>query len=466
MDRATRKRERAESQQFDRILNAFRSETGEIESDRGPVLPGFMALLLSSLVVAFICLSLFVSIDRIVESTQGAVVTQQPSIVLQALDSSLIKSINVSEGTIVKRGQVLETLDPTFADADTSALQSQLASIDAQIGRNEAERDESPLFYPETVDPVTLRYQTLQRALFDQQRSQHEQQLKVYAAQISQIEANITKSSNEVMRLKERLAISSQIEKMWTSLQAKDSGSLLQSLTAKDNLLQIQKDVEYGENALVELGHQLAGTTASRDSYIQQWKGQVSQELVNARNLQDNVREQLSKATRRSSLVHIEAPDDAIVLSMPKLSVGSVIKGGDTIMTLALLTAPVEVEIEISPRDIGFVRTGDDVVLKFDAFEFVEHGTAAGRIRWISEGTFNSGLATGTGSTAPNENVQSYYKARVEITKMDMYNLPSNFRLLPGMTLTADIHVGQRSLFLYLIKGLVRTAVEAMREPR
>jgi len=43
--------------------------------------------------------------------------------------------------------------------------------------------------------------------------------------------------------------------------------------------------------------------------------------------------------------------------------------------------------------------------------------------------------------------------------------VPDSFRLVPGMTLTADISVGSRSVFMYVLKGVIRSVNEAMREP-
>ena len=60
----------------------------------------------------------------------------------------------------------------------------------------------------------------------------------------------------------------------------------------------------------------------------------------------------------------------------------------------------------IESRDVGFVRPGDRVTIKLDAFQFIEHGTAEGEVLSISDGTFNvnSGMATVStiGSNAAN----------------------------------------------------------------
>ena len=84
---------------------------------------------------------------------------------------------------------------------------------------------------------------------------------------------------------------------------------------------------------------------------------------------------------------------------------------------------------------------------------------AEGTVSWISEGAF-------TIDDTNNQPVQSpYYKVRVALTDTNLRNVPPTFRLIPGMTLTADIHIGTRSVLMYLITGAVRGAQEAMREP-
>jgi hemolysin D len=230
----------------------------------------------------------------------------------------------------------------------------------------------------------------------------------------------------------------------------------------------------------VETLHQLAAAISNRDAFIQQWLGQASQELITARSQRDPAAEQLAKAEKHHDLVQLNAPDEAVVLSMAKLSVGSVLQPADPFITLALLRSPMEAEIYITPRDVGFVRPGDRVTIKLDAFNFIEHGTAEGEVLWISDGTFNApGMATvasigsnaanSTGATSSdaqgNSTVSSFYKIRVHLTKVNLQNVPASFQLIPGMTLTADIHLGTRSLIMYLVRGMMRGMSEAMREP-
>ena len=100
-----------------------------------------------------------------------------------------------------------------------------------------------------------------------------------------------------------------------------------------------------------------------------------------------------------------------------------------------------------------------DARAREDAFYFVEHGTASGKVRWISEGAFS--VNDDTGAAAPDP----YYKVRVALTNVNLHNVPSGFRLIPGMTLTADVHIGTRSILMYMVSGALRGMGEAMREP-
>ena len=451
-----------------KIVRLFQSETAEIVEAPEPSGVRATVYVLTALLVSLVVLSMVTRLDRVVTSVSGQVVTVQPTVVLQALDPSIIKSIDVHEGQPVKAGTVLATLDPTFATADVDALKLQIASLDAQIARCEAELSNRPYVPPPSADPGVVRYGELQRAYYQQRKAQYEEQMRAYGAQIAQISATIAKYQNDAARYGDREKLSRQVEQMRATLAAAQVGSRLNLLAATDQKTELLRNLEYDHNTLVENQHQLQAATATRSAFAQQWLAQASQELVTARNQRDSARQQLDKATRHKDLVRLAAPEDSVVLRISKqsaggaggaLSVGSVVNVGDTLISLAPMKSPVEAEARVQTRDVGFIRVGDPVKLKLDAFNFIEHGTVKGTVRWISEGAFSVDDVTGQPTQQP------YYKVRVALTDVDLRNVPDNFRLIPGMTLAADIHIGTRSLLMYLVNGAVRGSSEAMREP-
>jgi HlyD family secretion protein len=134
-----------------------------------------------------------------------------------------------------------------------------------------------------------------------------------------------------------------------------------------------------------------------------------------------------------------------------------VLKQGDALLTLMPLKTRLEAEIRILTRDIGFLRVGDECTIKVDAFNFAEHGTAEGHIRWISEGAFTT--------TDDGQPTDAYYKAHCSVDSTNFRGVPANFRLIPGMTLTGDVHVGTRSVAMYVVGEMLRGLYQAMREP-
>ena len=112
----------------DKMVRLFQSETAEIVEAPEPFGVRATLYVLTAFFLTLIAVTLFTRLDRVVTSTSARVVTTQPTIVVQALDASLIKTIEVREGQRVSAGDVLATLDPTFAAADVGALTMQIAS--------------------------------------------------------------------------------------------------------------------------------------------------------------------------------------------------------------------------------------------------------------------------------------------------------------------------------------------------
>jgi hemolysin D len=439
-------------------VHQFQSEIDAIRHADEPLsVRATMFVFVAAVVVCALILML-ARVDRVVSSTAGKVVSVDAPLVLQALDPSIVKTIDVRDGEVVEQGRQLATLDPTFAAADVYQLEQQIVSLNAQITRDEAELAHKEPVFAAGAGPSGQRYEMLQRALFDQRAAQYAAQLESFDQKIALTQATIDKYENDETRYKERLGIASEVESMRAILTQHGNESRLNLLGSMDTKVEALRTAEFDHNSLIEAQHQLEGDKADREAFVQQWFSQISQDLVTARNNRDAAVSQLEKATKHRELVRLTAPERAMVLALPKsVSVGSVLKEGDTLITLAPMNAPVEAEIEVASRDVGFVRVGDPVTMKIDAFNFAEHGTVEGMVKWISEDAFTT---DDNGVAAP-----AYYRVRVTITAIKLVDVPSTFRLIPGMTLVGDVKVGTRALGAYLVGGIIHGVGEAMREP-
>ena len=346
------------------VIRQYQSETDAIREAPEPLWARSAIAMLAGTLVVVLTIAIFMRIDRVITTVGGKIVaTEEPS-VFQALDPSIIKSINVKEGDIVGAGQLLATLDPTFAAADVEQLKQQIASLKAQVVRASAEQKQRAPIFNISAEPELAPYAALQQSLYDQQVAALSAQLKSFDEKIGQARATIDKFKQDEARYQDREKIAQQVEDMRQQLRQSGSGSLLNLLVASDTRLEALRYMEFDHNSLLEAQHTLSSLIADRDAAVEQWNATVSQEIVTAQTSLDQAQAQLTKAIKHQDLVRLVAPEPSMVLSIARLSVGSVLKEGDPLLTLVPLRTPVEAEIQISSRDVGFVRAGDPCTLK------------------------------------------------------------------------------------------------------
>ena len=440
-----------------RVIRQWQSPTEELRHAPDSIGIRLAVWTLGAALAAALAATPFVPVDRVVSSSAGEIVSTAPLNTFQALDPSIVRRIDVKEGQEVKAGQLLATLDPTVAQADVAQLRQQVAGLDAEIARTRSERAGGPFEIPTSLPAGALPYWTLQRSLFDQRAASLVAQLKSFDEKIGTANATLAKLQGDTARYAERDQILKQIEDMRSTLYKSGASSLVSLLEANDARLQLLQQLDDGHNSLVEAQHQLASQQADREAFLQGWRVGIDQELVTALNARDTATAALEKANRHEDLVRLTAPEDAVVLSVAELSGGSVLKQGDEILKLAPLDAPVEAEIHLPAREIGFVRAGDPAAIKIDSYASYEHGAGEGHLGWISEGAFTE--------SDNGQPLTPFYKARVQIDRLDFRDLPKGFRLIPGMTLTTDVKVGTRSVFAYVLGGFTRGTGEPMRGP-
>ena len=461
-----------------RTVREYQSEIAEFRESPEPFVARITAYVLAAMALSLLSVLTFLDVDVIVSTDSGIVVSTAPQVVVQAFDPSIIKTLNVTQGQRVAKGQLLATLDPVFAQASIDQLKAQSHQYEAQIARDTAEISGKPLLFPPNDDPEIARYQKIQKDFYDQQIAQLNATLNSFDQKIELTKTTIAKYEIDAKRYQEHADIAQQIDAMQVKLEQHGAGSLRNRLQTTDALVEEQRLLEFDRNTVTENQHTLASLRADRESAVQQFLAVASQDLATTQTQLASTQAQLDAAARHKDLVKITAEEDSFVTNVASLSVGAVLKQGDQLMTLSPIRTEMAVDLKLSPRDVGFVHKGEKVVLKLDAFNYIEHGTVDGTVLWVGESSISTDQAVGQPLNAvqaqPNaaENgamqnamTAAYYKARVRIDAYHLAAVPPDTKVAPGMTLTADIKVGKRSLGVYIFSGLMHMGAEAFREP-
>ncbi len=439
----------------------FQDPIDEIGEEHPPRLMRAMNYFVASMFLTLLLIAALVRVEIVVVGS-GRLATVSPPIMLQPLDRAIIRELNVKEGDEVKKGQVLATLDPTFAQADLASLTVQQRSLLSQIRRLDAELNNTP-FVPENGANTD---EMLQASLYAGRKAQYESQIRVFDEEVQRRRANIRTTEDEHSSMDKQLVIAKDIEGMRSQMLQKQVGSRLNFLDAQSNRMRIEQSLQSATNRLSEQSHDLQSKEAERQAFIDQWRHQVLDSLVAARNEAAKVGEGISKASLVNDLVVVTAPEDGVVLNVAKRSVGSILNGAEPLITMIKDGSPLVAEVMIQSSDIGYIKGGDDVVVKVDAFPYQRHGLMKGRLLTVSEESYGSGTpARDNGLEAPSSGLGAYHRGLVELVDTRLENLPGGSKIIPGMTLAAEIKVGSRSILSYFLNPITRGLKESIREP-
>jgi hemolysin D len=447
-----------------RALLEFQSPTAAVIADRIPLTGRVTIWVIATAILSSIAITGFYPVDRVV-TVPGKVVARTPNMVVQPLDTSIVRQISVREGQVVHAGDPLAMLDPTFAAADAGSIDSQVASLQAEVDRLEAESEGR--VYLGNGSPASQ----LQAMIFAQKHAERQARLENYRQRIDGARAKVAQTVSDIASYTEEFKVAETKEGMRRQLERMQVGSKLSTLDAGAQRAEVNRALQGAIANNASARNDLDALIAERDAYAQQIKGETGQQLIEQGRKLADAFEQQNKASLRRKLVDLRADHDAVVLSVAKVSVGSIVQSGDELITLVPTDVPLEVEASIPARDAGFVHSGNKAVIKFDTLPYTTYGYATGTLNTVSADSFSSpqngrerpGRPTMSPPEASNSN--AFFRASLSMEDLKLHDLPEGFRMTAGMPVTTDIKVGKRTVLSYLLSRVVPTLTEGMREP-
>lgn len=346
-----------------------------------------------------------------VSTGTGKVIPSSKEQTIQSLEGGILTKLNVKEGEIVEKGQNLAQLDPTRFASNVGETKSLLLSSKATAARLNAEVNGKALVFPKEV----LEVQSLvneETALYHSRRSNLEESLA---------------------GLKKALVLVQQELAMTEPLVAKGAASDVEVLRLKrqaTDLINQMNDIQ--NQYLVKSREELAKANTDVETQSQIVKGKS---------------DTLKRAIFKS-------PVRGIVKEIDVMTIGGVISQNGKLMTIVPLDEKLLVEARISPRDIAFIRPGQEALVKITAYDYSIYGGLKGTVTVISPDTLRDEV----------KQDQFYYRVyiRTDSDKLTNKNGKS-FNITPGMVATVDIKTGEKTILDYLIKPFNK-AKEALRE--
>ena len=409
----------------------------------------------------------------IVAPTRGEVVARQRTREVQALETGVIASLHVDEGMRVREGALLVELDDTIAASDIRRIDAQLREArrtarrlrliradpaDARAGDAVARGRWEPHSPGQPAGEGWerhLRLADLERRRLAAALAEADRRLEVGRLRLVAVAAE--------RRLVDRLlpVVREQVEGL-AALSARSHASRHDYLRELSRRIEIEGRAESLAIDLQREEEEIARLQAAGRLLRLEQDALRQRELVEVEARIVQLREDLVQARRLRTRHRIAAPVDGVVQDIGELAAGSFVQRGDRLMAVVPEGGGLEIRAYVRNRDVGFVKAGQDAIVKIDAFPFTRYGTTEGVVEGVSLDAVD-GTGTGPPDGSPDE-FSAGYLARIALTRpaieIDGVVVP----LRPGMQAAVDIRTGRRRVLEYVVAPLVAYGSNAFRE--
>jgi hemolysin D len=445
-----------------RPLIDYDFETGLALPPRRRIVLWLMAGLLAAIATA-----LALARVDVVVTAGGRIVTSDSEIVIQPLETAVVRSIAVKIGQKVVAGQPLARLDSTFSGADMTELEAKLRRLEAAYGRIAAELAGSA-YDPPNPDAE----QRTQQDIFRKRRDEYQARLAAADGTIAGLRADLAAHKTEAAGLEQQIRLAAQAEDIYRALVEKDLASRLRLIDTSQRRVEAQSRLATNLGEQQKLAEQIAAAVAEREAFIGEWQRKLAEALAETRSAREAAVAELQKARRRHDLAVLRAPRNATVLEIASRPEGSVVRQAEPLIRLVPADAPLLAEVEINTRDVARVRPGDVATIKFEALPWPQYGTATGIVKTVAPDAVADdappAAADAGGGPGPRPDLRPapfHYRALIALSGTGLRHPPPGFALRPGMRLVADIKIGRRSILRYVLDPLTRALGDSLREP-
>lgn len=443
-------RDRAQLEPPERTLDERQFLPAHLELIETPV--SATPKMVARLIMLFMLIALIWAIVgqvEIVAVATGKTVPAGNSKTIQPLETSVIKKIYVKDGDRVKAGDHLIDLEGIGSDSDFNQSRRQLEAAMLTKLRNQAllrgfDSKTLPVFTQEERESYAFNKNELAEA---ERLMQNEYQTWLMQDEqaetiLQQHKAKQRSTYSQIIKLKNVGKIEKQRLEDFRKLLEKNYLSQHEYYEQQSKLIQNDQDLASLYEDQREVQESIHQVEKERILNLQSLKRDT---LDNFRQSNEDIaqlQEQLSKTRQRQSLMSLTSPISGTVQQLAFHTEGGVIMEGQPAMLIAPENDTIEIEMLVANKDIGFVKAGQDVVVKIESFPYTRYGYLDGKVQHVS---FDA---------VEDEKLGLVFTGRVALKQHSIRVEDVDIPLNAGMNVTAEVKTGKRRVIDYLLSPL------------
>ena len=390
----------------------------------------------------------FASIDEVTRGEARVVPTSQLQVV-QSVDGGVVTELLVKEGQTVEAGQMLLKIDPTRFVSNMLESRSAQLAMQAKVLRLQALTRGTPFNPPPELTREVPDVVSQETRLYESRRAEINAQISIAQNQLGQRQQEL----NEVRARKEQaergLELMTKELNATRPMIASGAVSEVEVFRLEREVARLRGDRDQATAQISRVQSAILEATRKIEEVQLTSRNQMSAELSESMSKLASLSQGGLALEDKVKHADIKSPMRGIVKRLLVNTVGAVVQPGKEVVEVVLLDDALILEVQITPKDIGFLRPGQEATVKFTAYDFSIYGGLKADVIQIGA------------DSVLDEKGNAFYHIRVRTRKS---SLGPNLPIIPGMVAQVDILTGKKTILSYLLKPVLRAKANAMTE--
>lgn len=406
---------------------------------------------LAALTILFFLWAGFSQIDEIARG-QGQVVPSQDVQIVQSLEGGILAELMVSEGDLVKKGQILLRISDITFSSEERGTEAKLLSLKAKKARLEAEANGTAFSMPGEIVQKSPQIAANEESLYKSRQAEMKNQTDILDRKIEQAQAQLAEVGEELASLAKSKGLLQQELSITSEMVRKKATPKLEEIRLQRDLSDISGKISAGGQRKTGLESELEKTKNERQDQDDKFRSQALGELGQVETELAGLQESLKSIGDRVDRTELRAPVPGIVNKIALKTVGGVIEPAMRLVEIVPVGDDLKIVARVSPNDIGFLKVGQPVKVRITAYDSVRYGRLDGTVTRV-----------GANSVSDREGNVSF-EIEVRTTRNFLGTPEKPLPVTPGMVAQIDVVTGKRTILEYLLKPILRAQEWALRE--
>ncbi len=381
----------------------------------------------------------------------GKVISSKQLQKLQSLEGGIVSDVLISSGDRISIDDVLLVIDDTKFKSNLEEIRKKLLILEAQKESLSSELKDEPLIFSADLINEIPDITQQEMDFFATRQEEKESIESTYKNRIEKLDNNFAEFTGKADNLRKNLKLAEEELEIYKSLQNKDLVSKVELIALEKELNNIEGQLFEAEIKAQQIETLKTEALNERDISNLSMRNKA-QEKLNSILAEIEILEQSEVvALDRVNRTLIRSPVNGIVQRVLANTISSVIQPGEDLIEIVPIDDALLIEAKIRPVDIGFLSPGQDVIVKFSAYDYAIYGGLKGNLEYISADTII-------------DEDESYYLIKVRTDANHLETDKEHLEIIPGMTASVNIVTGKKTVLDYLLKPVLRAKHNSMHE--